>query len=419
MHTSAACSCAHALRAVVALGSCVSMRPCAARRLPVRTECRLRPAGSRRALAAERQLRHRRPARPRQPHADAAAKRSAGATSATSPTSELQFHLYWNAWRDAELHLAARAPPGRHYDAPRDDAWGSIERHRAADCSSPTASMLDLTPQQRFIAPDDGNAADRTVMAVPAAVRASQPNETMEIEVEWTAKIPRPFARTGYIDDYYFIAQWFPKLGVLEDGGWNTHQFHAATEFYADYGVYDVRITVPRDFVVGASGPRDCSGSTTRTARRRTGIAARTSTTSRGRRARDFSTSRRTFEHPTLPRGRDAAAAAAGAPRPGRTPLRRPPPPRCKYYGEWFGAYPYGSHHDRRSRRSRAAAAAWSTRRSSPPARAGSRRASVDAARVGDDPRGRAPVVVRDGRQQRVRARVDGRGDSTPSPRRA
>ena len=65
---------------------------------------------------------------------------------------------------------------------------------------------------------------------------------------------PRTFARTGAIDDYFFIAQWFPKIGVLEDTGWNCHQFHASTEFYADYGVYDVRITVPTGWTVGATG---------------------------------------------------------------------------------------------------------------------------------------------------------------------
>ena len=86
------------------------------------------------------------------------------------------------------------------------------------------------------------------------AGRAVEPNETLQIEIEWTARIPRAFARTGCIGDYYFIAQWFPKLGVLEDAGWNTHQFHAATEFYADFGVYDVRITVPDGYNVGATG---------------------------------------------------------------------------------------------------------------------------------------------------------------------
>ncbi len=162
----------------------------------------------------------------------------------------------------------------------------------------------DLTSEQRYLAPDDGNAADRTVMAVtlPFAV---QPEETLDIEVEWTGKIPRPFARTGYVDDYYFIAQWFPKIGVLEDAGWNTHQFHSHTEFYSDYGVYDVRITAPREFVVGATGcrpPRDAQirrpPAATATAaatamdypRTHTGIGPPMSTTSRGRRVRSSST---------------------------------------------------------------------------------------------------------------------------------
>jgi hypothetical protein len=66
--------------------------------------------------------------------------------------------------------------------------------------------------------------------------------------------VPRPFSRTGTIGHFFFIAQWFPKLGVLQDDGWNCHQFHSSTEFFADYGVYDVSLTLPQGFVVGATG---------------------------------------------------------------------------------------------------------------------------------------------------------------------
>jgi hypothetical protein len=51
------------------------------------------------------------------------------------------------------------------------------------------------------------------------------------------------------------VGQWFPKLGVFEgSSGWNCHQFHAASEFYADFGSYRVEVTVPQDWVVGSSG---------------------------------------------------------------------------------------------------------------------------------------------------------------------
>jgi aminopeptidase N len=50
--------------------------------------------------------------------------------------------------------------------------------------------------------------------------------------------------------------QWFPKVGVWWHGSWNCHQFHATTEFFADFGVYDVNLTLPQDEIVGASGVR-------------------------------------------------------------------------------------------------------------------------------------------------------------------
>jgi hypothetical protein len=56
------------------------------------------------------------------------------------------------------------------------------------------------------------------------------------------------------VHDYHFIAQWFPKIGVFWNGDWNCHPFYPWTEFFSDYGVYDVRLTLPRGFVVGATG---------------------------------------------------------------------------------------------------------------------------------------------------------------------
>ena len=252
-------------------------------------------------------------------------------TSANA-TSELRFHLYWNAWRDLESTWLRERRLAGTFRPPRADAWGSIDvtRVRVRDA--------DLTAHTRFIAPDDGNTVDQTVMSVPLPF-VVPPNESIDIEVEWTAKVPRPFARTGYVGNYYFIAHWFPKLGVLEDAGWNTHQFHSATEFYSDYGVYDVRITVPQGFVVGASGRQvertDVAGGLTRHRYRGEDIHDFAWTTSP-----DFVEAKQTFTHATLPkvemrlllqpehagqeqRHFDATAVA------------------LRHYGEWFGPYPY------------------------------------------------------------------------------
>src|SRR5688572_30577232 len=166
--------------------------------------------------------------------------------TSAKPTSELQFHLYWNAWRNADSTWLRERKMARSYTAPPREGWGAMDVS-SVRLHEPSGSTRDLTSHMRFIAPDDGNAHDQTVMAVPLG-RSVEPNETIQVELAWISRIPRPVARTGYIEDFYFIAQWFPKLGVLEDSGWNTHQFHAPTEFYADFGVYDVRITVPSPF---------------------------------------------------------------------------------------------------------------------------------------------------------------------------
>jgi hypothetical protein len=166
-------------------------------------------------------------------------------------TSELQFHLYWNAWTDTRsTWMRENARRGKVQRPAGDFSRLAISSIRLMTGATPG---VDLTAHQRFIAPDDGNADDRTVMTLPLPHPVA-PGETIEIELAWTARVPRTFDRTGAIGNYFFLAQWFPKVGVLEEHGWNCHQFHAMTEFFSDYGVYDVRMTVPAGWMVGATG---------------------------------------------------------------------------------------------------------------------------------------------------------------------
>ena len=167
--------------------------------------------------------------------------------------STLQFHLYYNAWRNSRstwMRDSVSSDPSAARRPEADWAWIDVTSLRVIQRG---ALPADIISQAKYTAPDDGNDDDRTVMEVPLA-RPVGPGETVNVQIAWSSRVPRAFSRTGTIGDYYFVAQWFPKIGVLEDTGWNTHQFHAATEFFADFGTYDVRLTVPRGWVVGASG---------------------------------------------------------------------------------------------------------------------------------------------------------------------
>ena len=201
--------------------------------------------------------------------------------------------------------------------------------------------------RKRFIAPDDGNPDDQTVMAVPLP-QPIAPGATATIEVEWTAHVPRTFARTGAIGNFFFIAQWFPKLGVLQEDGWNCHQFHASTEFFSDFGVYDVSLTVPGGWPLGATGVEGerCENTDGTTTYRyyQEDVHDFAWTTSP-----DYIERTARFEHPRLPAGRDAAAAAAGARRAGRTALRRDADD-AEVLRRVVRRLPVRPHHHRRSR---------------------------------------------------------------------
>jgi hypothetical protein len=178
--------------------------------------------------------------------------------STTDAVQELQFHLYLNAFKNTKSTFMKESGGQLRGDEMAKDGWGWIDV-----TSIRTAAGADLKPTLAFIQPDDGNRDDQTVVkaTLPEPV---PPGGSVTLEMAFTSKLPRVFARTGYRDDFYLTGQWFPKLGVYEPagmrgretGGWNCHQFHATSEFYADFGSYAVDITVPSGYVLGATGER-------------------------------------------------------------------------------------------------------------------------------------------------------------------
>jgi hypothetical protein len=178
---------------------------------------------------------------------------------------DLYFHLYLNAFKNMDSTFLREAASGQRGDLekywkakPEEQKWGWVDVNKLQ-----IVGGADLTKAMTFVHPDDDNAADQTVMRV-VLPQPIPPHGTIELSVDFTSKLPRALARTGYAGDgdYFLVAQWFPKIGVYEgpgergrkQGGWNCHQFHAHTEFYADYGSWDVDLTAPSNYVVGATG---------------------------------------------------------------------------------------------------------------------------------------------------------------------
>lgn len=156
--------------------------------------------------------------------------------------SDLVFHLYLNAFRSQNtLWMQEAGPEHRGYTFyPTENGWSRIESLALADGTPLELDALD---------------ADETLVRAMLSQRVL-PGETVTVNLAFTAQLPRVFARTGWADDGDFVmaGQWFPKPGVWEATGWNAYPFHANSEFFADFGDYDVAVTLPAGWVTGATG---------------------------------------------------------------------------------------------------------------------------------------------------------------------
>ncbi|QYF94043.1 M1 family metallopeptidase [Massilia sp. PAMC28688] len=166
-------------------------------------------------------------------------------------------HLYMNAFESSNSTFFTEA---RHNQmgfrsdvGTKEGEWGHIELRKVSQGGAKVSWS--------FVHPDNGPETDHTVvrfdLPVPVAAGAST-----VLDIDFLTQLPRVVARTGYFGSFHLVAQWFPKIGVLELPGergataprWNVHEHHQQSEFYADFGNYDIRITAPKDYTVGATG---------------------------------------------------------------------------------------------------------------------------------------------------------------------
>jgi hypothetical protein len=205
--------------------------------------------------------------------------------------NELRFHLYLNAfannrstffqesggelrglrmeegkWGWVEISsIVARSGEGAIVVAAGGEEAGaaSIDTDLSTELVA-TDDGIELIDTETFLAPDDGNPEDRTLVSYQLP-QPLAPGETVELAIAFTSQLPGVFARSGKHGDYALAGQWFPKIAVFEDvgvggrtgvAGWDSHQYHAHSEFYADFGEYDVTLTLPERYQdkIGATG---------------------------------------------------------------------------------------------------------------------------------------------------------------------
>jgi hypothetical protein len=150
------------------------------------------------------------------------------------------FHLYLNAFRDdhSSIFMQEAGASSRGFSFDKDHpGWIKVTSVRLEDGTPLSLELIE----------------DETLgrLKLPAPIA---PGKTLVLEIDFEARLPQVFARTGFYEDFFMVGQWFPKFGVWQNDHWNAYPFHANSEFFADFGDYDVRITVPEQYVLAATG---------------------------------------------------------------------------------------------------------------------------------------------------------------------
>jgi hypothetical protein len=99
-----------------------------------------------------------------------------------------------------------------------------------------------------------------TVVRIPLAVPIPA-RGTGTMEAEWSFTIPDvPLDERGermgaWGHRLFQVAQWYPQVAVYDDlRGWNTDPYLGTSEFYNNFGSFDVRLEVPAGWLIGATG---------------------------------------------------------------------------------------------------------------------------------------------------------------------
>ncbi len=90
-----------------------------------------------------------------------------------------------------------------------------------------------------------------------AKIMLSQPlesNDSITISTPFHVKIPQNFSRLGHRRQAYQITQWYPKPAVYDKAGWHPMPYLDQGEFFSEFGSFDVNITLPKNYVVAATG---------------------------------------------------------------------------------------------------------------------------------------------------------------------
>jgi len=155
--------------------------------------------------------------------------------------SYIYMHLWPNAYRHQQTPFAKQRLQldqlDFHFSKKKDR--GYIDNLQFAVDGQSVAYKEDITTPDIF------------KMPLPTPL---PPGGQTVITTPFRVKIPGNFSRLAHVDQAYMICQWYPKPAVYDREGWHPMSYLSQGEYYSEFGSFDVKITLPQNYVVGATG---------------------------------------------------------------------------------------------------------------------------------------------------------------------
>lgn len=155
--------------------------------------------------------------------------------------TEIWVHLWPNAYQDnrsAFCKQKLRDRDSKYYFSPKKDRGGFQKLAFAIDGRPMVWKVDDKNP-------------DIAVLRLPKPL---EPGGKTVISTPFLLKIPASFSRLGHVKMSYQITQWYPKPAVYDHKGWHAMPYLDIGEFFSEFGSFDVTLTLPDNYVVGATG---------------------------------------------------------------------------------------------------------------------------------------------------------------------
>lgn len=154
----------------------------------------------------------------------------------------LWIHLWPNAYRDRSTALCEQLTD-----------QGDLDLYFATAEERGWIDSLDFSSQGNTLAWGFHREHADIGWVKPATPLA--PGSSITVSTPFRVKVPDgKFSRLGHTGQAYYITQWFPKPAVYDKQGWHAMPYLTQGEFYSEFGSYDVSITLPANYVVGATG---------------------------------------------------------------------------------------------------------------------------------------------------------------------